>query len=363
METNITGLSLDFIIHPGISIKEKLEENNMNQEELAERTGFSPKHISEVINGKKGISPKFAKALEYVFGVKFTFWLNLQAIYDKEMIEYQERNNIDKKEIEITKKIEPILEYAILLKLIDKYHNLTEEVITARNLCQTNNLLNIEKLLLTKVAYKTMRNIDVDEYVLYAWQRVCILMSKKEDIQNEYDKEKLKNNLNKIKSLMFETQISEIVKKLKKILNDCGVIFELVKEFEGIPIQGFLKNEHNKFILCMTIKHSYADEFWFTLFHEIEHILNDDIKEGRLDYYIDNAKCEDRADKFAKEILINIDKYNQYIQKGEYSKESIEKFCKENNVKDFILIGMLQKDKIIEDNKYNNLKLKYKWED
>ena len=36
----------------------------MNQEELAIRTGFSPKHISEVVNGKKGISPSFAKALD-----------------------------------------------------------------------------------------------------------------------------------------------------------------------------------------------------------------------------------------------------------------------------------------------------------
>lgn len=158
METSITGLFLDFILHPGISIKEKLEENNMNQEELAERTGFSAKHISEVINGKKGISPKFAKALEYVFGVKFTFWLNLQAIYDKEIIEYQERNNIDKREIEITKRIEPILEYAILLNLINKYNNTTEEVIIARNLCKTNNLLNIEKLLITKVAYRAAKN-------------------------------------------------------------------------------------------------------------------------------------------------------------------------------------------------------------
>lgn len=90
METNITGVSLEFIIHPGISIKEKLEENNMKQEELAERIGFSVKHVSEVINGKKGISPKFAKALEYVFCVKSTFWLNLQAIYDKELKSYYE---------------------------------------------------------------------------------------------------------------------------------------------------------------------------------------------------------------------------------------------------------------------------------
>lgn len=361
MGTNITGLSLDFIIHPGISIKEKLEEHNMKQEELAERTGFSAKHISEVINGKKGISAKFAKALEYVFGVKSTFWLNLQAIYDKEIIEYEEKNNIDQKELEVVKRIEPILKYAILLDLIDQYNNLTEEVIVARNLCKTNNLLNIEKLLITKIAYRTYKNMNVDEYVLYAWQRVCELITEKEDIQNKYDKEKLVDNLDKIKNLMFEKQTSQMIKKLKRILEECGIIFELVKDFEGAPVQGFIKNKDDRIILCMTTKQSYADVFWFTLFHEIGHILNDDIRESKIDYYIENTKYEHKANNFAKNFLINKDKYKEYIKEGDFSRESIKKFSSENKIKEFILLGRLQKDQIIKHNKYKDLKVKYYW--
>lgn len=98
MVEKMNGLSLDFIIHPGETIKEVLEERKMNQEELAIRTGFSPKHISEVVNGKKGISPSFAKGLEYVFGMPVSFWINLQGIYDKEIIEFEEKNNISKNE-------------------------------------------------------------------------------------------------------------------------------------------------------------------------------------------------------------------------------------------------------------------------
>ena len=363
METSITGLSLDFILHPGMSIKEKLEENNMKQEELAERTGFSAKHVSEVINGKKGISPKFAKALEYVFGVKFTFWLNLQAIYDKEIIEYQERNNIDKKEIEITKRIEPILEYAILLGLIDQYNNPTEEVIVARNLCKTNNLLNIEKLLITKVAYRIAKNVQVDEYVLYAWQRVCELLSEKETIEDIYDSKKLQNQLESIKQLMFEENPMIMIQKLKKIFKKCGIIFELVKNFQGAPVQGFIENKNNKMILCMTIRQSYADIFWFTLFHEIGHILNEHVKENKLDYYIENTKAEEMADNFAKEYLINGDKYKEYINKKDFSLESIKAFSKENKIKEFILIGRLQKDNLLPYNKYTDLKTRYKWKE
>ena len=77
------GLSLELIVHPGETIKELLNDKNMNQEELAIRTGYSAKHISEVLSGKKSISSKFANSLEYVFNIPTEFWINLQGIYDK----------------------------------------------------------------------------------------------------------------------------------------------------------------------------------------------------------------------------------------------------------------------------------------
>ena len=105
MVEKMNGLSLDFIIHPGETIKEVLEEKQMNQEELAIRTGFSPKHVSEVVNGKKGISPSFAKSLEYVLGMPASFWINLQGIYDKEILEYKEQEEIDENEVNIVKSL------------------------------------------------------------------------------------------------------------------------------------------------------------------------------------------------------------------------------------------------------------------
>ena len=73
----------------------------MTQEELAVRTGYSAKHISEVISGKKNISSKFANSLEYVFGIPTEFWINLQGNYDKEILELEKINNINTEEFEM----------------------------------------------------------------------------------------------------------------------------------------------------------------------------------------------------------------------------------------------------------------------
>jgi len=89
MATKKNGLSLDLIIHPGETIKELLEEKNMTQEELAIRCGYSAKHVSEVLSGKKNISSKFANSLEYVFGISTEFWINLQGNCDKEILEIE----------------------------------------------------------------------------------------------------------------------------------------------------------------------------------------------------------------------------------------------------------------------------------
>ena len=93
MVENVNGLSLDLIIHPGETIKEIILDRHMTQEELAIRTDYSPKHISEVISGKKAISAKFANALEYALGIPFEFWIKLQEIYDKKYIKVKFRRN------------------------------------------------------------------------------------------------------------------------------------------------------------------------------------------------------------------------------------------------------------------------------
>lgn len=360
METKMNGLSLEFIIHPGETLKEILENNNMLQEELAERTGFSPKHISEVVNGKKGISAKLAKSLEYVFGIPASFWINLQGIYDNEIIEFEEKNNISQNEFEIAKKIRPILEYAVKLKVIENFSNDIESVLVTRSICGVQDLTYIEKILSHQVAYRTSTKQSVDQHTLYVWQRVCELIAMKEQIENKYKREILKANLENIKSLMFEKDPNEMIKKLKEIFSECGIIFQLVKHFSGAPVQGFIEKKEDKIILCMTIKQSYADIFWFTLFHEIGHILNGDIEYNKIDYYTENGEKENDADIFAKNYLIKEKDYERFIKERDLSEYKIKEFAKSQNIESFILIGRLQKDKIIKYSEFNYLKTRYK---
>ena len=111
----------------------------------------------------------------------------------------------------------------------------------------------------------------------------------------------------------------------------------------------------------MTIRQSYADIFWFTLFHEIGHILNGDIEYNKIDYYIDNEEKENEADIFAKNYLIDNEEYEKFIDKNTFTEMNIKKFAKLQNVEPFIVVGRLQKDNLLQYNMFNNLKIRYKW--
>ena len=87
MATRKTGISIDLLIPPGETIADILEARRMTQADLALATGAPSAYVGGVIAGQEDISPDFADALERVFDVPKSFWMNLQSNYDAELAE------------------------------------------------------------------------------------------------------------------------------------------------------------------------------------------------------------------------------------------------------------------------------------
>lgn len=70
-------------IHPGeILYEEYLKPLRVSQNALARSLGITPKTISEIVLGKRGVSPEMSIRLGKFFGQSPRFWLNLQTEYD-----------------------------------------------------------------------------------------------------------------------------------------------------------------------------------------------------------------------------------------------------------------------------------------
>ncbi len=69
--------------HPGEILKEEfLEPLRITQTAFASHIGISLQEISEIIQGKRGITPEAAWLFSQALGTTPQFWMNLQSAYD-----------------------------------------------------------------------------------------------------------------------------------------------------------------------------------------------------------------------------------------------------------------------------------------
>lgn len=70
-------------IHPGeILLEEYLKPLAVSQNALARALNVTPKTVSEIVLGKRGVSAEMSIRLGRFFGQSPRFWLNLQAEHD-----------------------------------------------------------------------------------------------------------------------------------------------------------------------------------------------------------------------------------------------------------------------------------------
>jgi addiction module HigA family antidote len=73
-------------IFPGETLLETLKEKGMSIETLSSKIGISGTHIKLIIDGRKSISPRVAKDLEFVLDIKADYWMDLQSKYNEKNI-------------------------------------------------------------------------------------------------------------------------------------------------------------------------------------------------------------------------------------------------------------------------------------
>ena len=374
MVTKKTGLSRDLIIHPGETIAALLEERGMTQAELAVRAGVSAAFVSSVIAGKKNISSEFAFALEYVFGVPKTFWMNLQSHYEAELLDFEEIQTVTEEEKAARRDLSDVVKYLRRAGKIPVGESLVDSILSLRRFLGVRSLISLKGIVPNGVF--RMAEATVNPYVLGAWIRMCQLaesettpdcrlsaQAKSEATQDcKLSRQNADSLVRELKTVMLDEN-ADIRQDIRLVMSRYGIDFSVVQNFRGAPVQGYLsRKKDGTYQMALTIRGSYADIFWFSLFHEIGHIVNGDL--GKTSSYVDGGmdeKQERAADRFASEKLLNPRDYDAFVKKNNFSIESIKEFADTQNVMPFIVIGRLQKEKRLDYAYYSRYKIRYKW--
>ncbi|KQC11955.1 MAG: hypothetical protein APR63_03620 [Desulfuromonas sp. SDB] len=352
------GYKSPFAIHPGETLRDILKSENMTQKQLSNRTGLHYVTISNILAGKDPITPETAIKLSLVFNISEGFWNNLQKNYE----ETNARISLEKKiknEIDCFKKFTCYSEL-VKHKFLKDAEKIEEK---AKNLL---NFLGIASYKLLpdnyRVAYRKTLNKQINKENLSAWLRCGEIMASKIETKT-FNKNKLKRSISEIRKMNLLDE-DVYIKKLKQILAECGVSIVFVPYLKNTFVNGVTRwLNPQKALIQLTPRNRYEDILWFTLFHEIYHVLNHGKKLSYIsfwetDYTDENyLKLVKEANIFAENTLIPKKEWLKFKTKTKISESSIKKFAKEIGVKPGIVAGCLAK-RTNNWSKYSNLRKK-----
>ena len=344
----------EYIIAPGETILELLEANCMNQLDLADKTGINKKTINEIIKGKAPITTTTALKLEYVFNMPASFWNNLESSYRESLERKKDFESIKEEQKYLDK-----IPYNEMAKrnwyCIEKTRDPYEKVINLRKFFSVASL-SFDTELKRKLAFRKKNNEKFSLESLYCWLRYGEIQSNKKELP-KFNIDKLKQNTKEIRKLTNES-FSEQIEQIKELLGECGISLIFEPHLPNTYVNGVsYKVTCDKAIIMLSDRGKKDDILWFTLFHEIAHLIKHSKKEVFIDLENDEKNdIENEADEFARNIIIPDNIYNKFIKETKtYTEHIIKTFALENNINPGIIIGRLQKDGLIRWNEFNNL--------
>lgn len=334
-------------IPPGETLKEVAERQGYSQKELALRLGLSEKHVSNLINAKCELTKETAAKLESVLGVPASFWNNLEARYREILIKVEQENTMSE-ELAMEKQLpfsEMVSNGWILSAATPE-----ARVSVLRTFFSVAKLKLIANPDLSLVAFRELSKENRKDLKLLAW----LTQAKREADgidTSEINIKKVTANLQAIRQLTLEKSDFNFG-KLKQILSQCGIALVVLPHLKGSYLQGLSFKYKNKIVLGLTARGKELDKFWFSLFHELGHIIL-----GHLRVFDEKtADREKLADDFAKNVLIPKEAYEKFTTKHNFSKKAIIAFSKRVGIDAGIVVGRLQKDKFIDYHIHNDLK-------
>ena len=341
--------------HPGYYIKEIINESGLTQEDFAKRLNTTAKNLSVIINGEQSLSVDIAMKLSKMLGTSINYWLNLQTAFDTVKAKIDAEG-----ELEDERRIFKILDYKYFREncgLSALPRKTDEQIIELRK------FLNIASLkVLTKrdlaANFRSAKDERDEASIVRANAMLQIAINKALAIEApRFDKRKFETAVDY--ALTLTTDHTGFYPKIKEAFYDAGVILIIMPNLSGSKTNGATKRIGNNIMLMVNDRRLNADSFWFTLFHEIGHIINNDYG---VSFENETGEQEKRAERYAENALIPPEEYKAFVASNEFDVVSIKRFAERINRDPGIVIGRLANDKYVrfDDWSLKTLQHKYK---
>ena len=328
-------------ISPGRILQRELDARNWTQKDLAEITNRPPQAINEIIRGTKQITPETARELSAAFGSTAKFWTNLEANYRLHLAKKKQKEE----EIERRSRLYSLAPISELIKRgwIKSTESLDE---LEQSVCEFFGIKSPQENPQLSVNFRHSQTLEPEYNAKIAWCKRVEQVVSSQTI-SEFRLETLKEE---IPHILHYSKREEDITNIPQLLNDLGIYFAIVPHLKKTHLDGAVFYFKDHPVIALTLRHNRIDSFWFTLMHELGHIVA-----GHQGIYLDNLDDleknseEEEANQLASNWLIDKTALNSFIvaNKPKFSGTVISQFAIAHGRHPGIILGRLQHDNLI----------------
>lgn len=331
------------VFPPGEFLREELDARDWSQQELADILARPPRLISELIAGKRAITPETAKGLAEAFGTSPDYWMNLESQYQLSKVTVPNDN--------VARKARLYSNFPVREMLRRGWVRTSESVeVLEQRFCEYFSIQSVDVApQLCHNAKKTHAMADATPLQLAWLFRVRTMAS--QQVVPTYSKTKLLAAVQKLSTFVLSP---EEVRQVPRTLAEAGVRLAFVEALAGSKMDGacfWLDDE--KPVIGMTLRFDRIDNFWFVLRHEIEHVLREDglaENEAVIDTDVGFSKeglpeCERQANAAGSDFCVPNAELENFVARVQpyFSEEKVLRFARRINVHPGLVVGQLQR--------------------
>ena len=337
---------------PGDFIRDELEARGWTQLVLADVMGRPLQFVNELLAGRKGVTPESATGLAAAFGTSAELWMNLDAAYRLWLLRQKEAKE-GSASGEIARRAK-LYEIAPVKDMIRRRWipepSSADELESSLNRFFGCKVLEEETCL--PIAARKSTQYGDDTPAQKAWAFRARHLAKGVGAAR-FGCDTFARGLNDLRKLLSH---EASVRHVPKMLAELGVRLVIVEHLPKSMTDGAALWLEGEPVIAISFRYDRIDGFWFTLAHEIAHVLhsNDDCVDTHLvgaDAVATDAKpdVEKRADAWAANFLLDSGEIDRFITrvKPYYSKVRINQFANRVKVHPGIIVGQLQRRKEI----------------
>lgn len=328
------------VFPPGDFLREELEARGWTQADLAGIIGRDAAMISQIVQGKRGITPETALGLAAAFGTSPEFWMRLEQAYQLGRVKNTGETGIVRRArlyslapiADMVRRgwIEPTDDVDVLEQRLLKFYDVGK--------------LEDSQNVFAHAARKGTSYDTPSTPAQIAWLVRARNLARVLEVA-PFRSDSVAKALAELRLLI---KAPEEGRHVARVLANNGIRFVIVEPLAGTKIDGACFWIDGSPVIALSVRYNRMDNFWFTLLHELGHCsqrqVSFDVELDTRRSNMDKPAEERFADEFALKSLVEPKDLDGFIARKRplYSTQSIIAFALTKGVHPGIVVGQLQ---------------------